>query len=70
MKLRIVYNKFSDQYRIERKRWFGWGFIAEPGGLHYRSFDTLEKAEDWIERCFRNRDRDSRRWRTVKEMEI
>lgn len=70
MKLRIVYNQYGEQYRIERKRWFGWGFISEPGGLHYLAFDTLEKAEDWVERCFKNRDRTSKRWRTVKEMEI
>lgn len=70
MKLRIVYNEFSDQYRIERKRWWGWSFISEPGGVHYLAFDTLESAEDWLERCFKNQTRDSRRWRPVKEFEL
>ena len=68
MKLRIVYNAFTRRYRIERKRWWGWSFVTEPGSGSYLGFDSLDSAQQWVKDCFASLEKPSRRWEVVDEL--
>ena len=62
---RIVFNEQSGRYRVERRRWWGWGFVLDRSGEDYATFDRFEDAQRFV--CARRLPRKARprRWRVV-----
>ena len=63
---RIVHNAQTDTYRIEKRSFFGWNFVAEQDTGNYLQFDDLQSAQQWLANaCTTGRNQAARRWRVV-----
>jgi hypothetical protein len=62
---RIVFNKQTGRYRVEKRGWAGWSFVTAERGGDYLTFDSCEAARRFI--CARRRPRRDvgRRWQVV-----
>lgn len=62
---RVVFNEHSGRYRVERRYWWGWGFVMDPSGKDYATFEHCRDARRFI--CERQTGKPGapRRWRVV-----
>lgn len=65
MNWRIVYNEQTLRYRIERRRWWGWDFVADEAVGSYLSFSDLAAAKRWGCRHLGQQSQRPRRWQVV-----
>lgn len=71
MGFRIVHNQQTNRYRVEKRGFFGWNFVADPSGGDYLSFTDAESARAWICRQTTRRDADAnRRWKVVTDCDV
>jgi len=65
MNWRIVYNNQTHRYRIEKKRWWGWDFVADDSAGDYISFSDLAAAKRWACQHLGQRIQRPCRWQIV-----
>jgi hypothetical protein len=62
---RIVINEQTRQYRVERRRWWGWGFVMDASGTDYATFARYEDARGFVCKRLQADNRPHRRWQVV-----
>ncbi|MGB0722093.1 MAG: hypothetical protein ACPGU7_06815 [Gammaproteobacteria bacterium] len=67
MKFRIVYNSYSERYRIEKRNLMGWNFVIDRETGQYLNFDDEEKAREWVRAQPHSKLGETRRWKVVSE---
>jgi len=66
---RIVFNERTGRYRVERRRWWGWGFVMDAAGEDYLSFADYRDAQCFVCRQRRPLSGEQRRWKVVDPCE-
>lgn len=61
----IVFNEETARYRVERRRWWGWGFLTDASGENYATFNDFDGARRFACQQSGRFPEARRRWRII-----